>query len=190
MQQTPRSLVAQRLRSSRPRPCCGTDGPPACISVPIRLLIRAACALAAGCGVSDVARWSLPLDRLTTLAPAQVTAKRLRKARIISDVVDGVSLDKTLLDSFVIDYGSSSVDCGGLFPKSQASEALCALHDDHRQAETRLRTVGSSAQCGSAFSGHNRAAFSASLQVPPGPRSSARRDEMLLPISFKCVILF
>ena len=51
----------------------------------------------------------------------QVTEKRLKKAGIISDVIDGVSLDKTLLESFVIDYGSSSVDCGGLFPKSQAS---------------------------------------------------------------------
>ena len=53
----------------------------------------------------------------------QVTEKRLKKAGIISDVVDGVNLDKRLLDSLVIDYGSSSVDCGGLFPKSQASPA-------------------------------------------------------------------
>ena len=50
----------------------------------------------------------------------QVTEKRLRKAHIIDDVVDGVSLDKSLTRSFVVDYGSSSVDCGDLFPQSQA----------------------------------------------------------------------
>ena len=56
----------------------------------------------------------------------QVTEKRLRKAHIIDDVIDGVSLDKSLSLSFVIDYGSSSVDCGDLFPKSQArSSFLC-----------------------------------------------------------------
>ncbi len=80
-------------------------------------------------------------DGLTTLAPAQVTAKRLRKARIISDVVDGVSLDKTLLESFVIDYGSSSVDCGGLFPKSQASTAQVAFGAVTSVELTRSRTA-------------------------------------------------